>query len=86
MPIADIITVTRLLIAVTFPEHHAENVGDNNDQPSDRAATTAAQNSVTSSQVIEFARALGDTKISRVTSKKSPHKELSAAVPQTSVY
>jgi hypothetical protein len=68
-----VITVTRPLIAVTFLESHAENVGDNNDQSGDRAATTAALNCVTSSQVIEFTRALADTMISRVTSKKSPH-------------
>lgn len=67
-----VITVTRLLIAVTFLEDHAENVGDNNDQSSDRAAATAAQNGVTSSQVIEPKRHLGDTMIGRVTSKKSP--------------
>jgi hypothetical protein len=56
-----VITVTRLLIAVTFPEDHAENVGDINDQSGDRAATTAAQNDVTSSQALEFTRAPGDT-------------------------
>lgn len=62
-----------MLIAVTFFENHTENVGDINDQSGDRAATAAARNRVTSSQAIEFARALGDTMISRVTSKKSPH-------------
>ena len=62
-----VITVTRLLIAVTFHEDHAENVGDNNDQSGDRAVTTSARNGVTSSQVIEFKRSPGDTMISRVT-------------------
>ena len=62
-----------LVIAVTFLENHAENVGDINDQSGDRAATAAAWSRVTSVQVIEFARDLGDTMISRVTSKKSPH-------------
>lgn len=56
----------------TSPENDAENVGDINDQPGDRAATAAARNGVTSSQAIEFARGLGDTMISRVTSKKRP--------------
>ncbi len=72
-----IITVTRLPIAVTFHEDHArelENVGGNNDQSGDRAVTTSARNCVTSSQVIEFMWDLGDTMISRVTSKKSPHR------------
>jgi hypothetical protein len=48
-------------------------LGDNNDQSSDRAAPDTAHNGVTSPQVIEFTRALRDTMISRVTSKKSPH-------------
>jgi hypothetical protein len=50
-----------LVIAVTFLEDHADNVGDNNDQSRDRAATAAARNGVTSSQVLEFTGALGDT-------------------------
>ena len=68
-----IISVTRLLIAVTFLKDQAENVGDTNDESGDRAATAVARNCVTSSQVIEFTEALGDTMISRVTSKNSPH-------------
>jgi hypothetical protein len=50
-----VITVNGLLIAVTFPGITPDNVGDNNDQSSDRAATTAAWNRVIRSQVIEFA-------------------------------
>ena len=65
--------VRLLVITVTFLKSHAEKVGDINDQSGDRAATGAARNGVTSSQAIEFASALGDTMISRVTPKKSPH-------------
>ena len=45
--------VTGLLIAVTFLGITPENVGDNNDGSSERAATTAAWNRVTRSQVLD---------------------------------
>ena len=57
-----------------FPQNAAAWLGDNNDQSGDPGAAAAAWNCVTSSQVIEFTEALGDTMISRVTSKNSPHK------------
>lgn len=61
---------------MTFREHHAENVGDNNDQSGYRADKSSARDCFTSSQVIEFTRSLGDTMIGRVTSKMSPHTKI----------
>ena len=68
--------VTRLTHCCHFPRNARAQMDDTHDQSGDPAAADTARNGVTGSQGIEFTRALGDTMISRVTSKKkSPHCE-----------
>jgi hypothetical protein len=72
-PRLPIITVTRLFIAVTFPENGPQSRSDNNERPLGHTATGLPQSRVTEMQAIDSAGPPSDTMIHPVTSKKSPH-------------